>query len=176
MKKQRYIVEIEMPDGDFISAGWLKDIIQTDCDVEDESRKKVTVQETSIPSNLDEAAGEYSERFQDEKDKLYAFHGFRDGAMWRDSQAQRLSNDVDGAAEDMLDDAAYDWVMGNFGNPKESLFDFDCRCFKAGAEWMAGQGYTQEGIARPDDDEIWVNLKNTDIKDGDKVVVQIRKK
>lgn len=48
--------------------------------------------------------------------------------------------------------------------------------FKAGAEWMTGQGYTREGVARPDDDEIWVNLKNTDIKDGDKVVVQIRKK
>lgn len=35
--------------------------------------------------------------------------------------------------EDDLDDAAYNWVMGNFGDPKESLFDFDCRCFKAGA-------------------------------------------
>ena len=43
MKKQRYIVEIEMPDGDFISAGWLIDLIQTDCNVEDEGRMKVTV-------------------------------------------------------------------------------------------------------------------------------------
>lgn len=58
MKKQRYIVEIEMPDGDFISAGLIKDIIQTDCDVEDEGRMKVIVQETSLPSNLDEAAEE----------------------------------------------------------------------------------------------------------------------
>ena len=56
MKKQRYIVEIEMPDGDFISAGLIKDIIQTDCDVEDEGRMKVIVQETSLPSNMDEAA------------------------------------------------------------------------------------------------------------------------
>ena len=62
MKKQRYIVEIEMPDGDFISAGWLKDLIQTDCDVEDEGRKKVTVQETSLPSNLDEAAEDYGKK------------------------------------------------------------------------------------------------------------------
>ena len=50
------------------------------------------------------------------------------------------------------------------------------KIFKAGAEWMAGQGYIKEGIARPDDREIWVDLTDTDIKDGDKVIVQIRKK
>ena len=48
--------------------------------------------------------------------------------------------------------------------------------FKAGAEWMAEQGYVKEGITRPDDCEIWVNMTNTDIKDGDEVIVQIRKK
>lgn len=48
--------------------------------------------------------------------------------------------------------------------------------FKAGAEWMVRQGYIEEGIARPDDCEIWVNLIDTDIKDGDKVIIQIRKK
>ena len=45
-----------------------------------------------------------------------------------------------------------------------------------GAEWMAGQGYTKEGIARPDDCEIWINFTDTDIRDGDEVIVQIRKK
>lgn len=63
MKKQRYIVEIEMSDGDFISAGWLKDLIQTDCDVEDEGRQKVTVQETSLPSNLDGDLEEEAEAY-----------------------------------------------------------------------------------------------------------------
>ena len=48
--------------------------------------------------------------------------------------------------------------------------------FKAGTKWMAGQGYVKEGIARLDDCEIWVNMTNTDIKDGDEVIVQIRKK
>ena len=48
--------------------------------------------------------------------------------------------------------------------------------FKAGAEWMAGQGYIKEGVARPDDCEIWINFTDTDIKDGDEVIVQIRKK
>lgn len=63
MKKQRYIVEIEMSDGDFISAGWLKELIQTDCNVEDEGRHKVTVQETSLPSNLDEATEKEAEAY-----------------------------------------------------------------------------------------------------------------
>lgn len=59
-------------------------------------------------------------------------------------------------------------------NQEEEKMIYDA--FKAGAEWMAGQGYTKEGIARPDDCEIWVNLTDTDVKDGDKVIVQVRKK
>lgn len=97
MKKQRYIVEIEMPDGDFISAGWLKDIIQTDCDVEDESRKKVTVQEASIPSNLDEAANNYGidirlgyPRVMDETDR-YIYNAFKAGAEWMAGQGVSMS-------------------------------------------------------------------------------------
>lgn len=122
MKKQRYIVEIEMPDGDFISAGWLKDLIQTDCDVEDESRKKVTVQETSISSNLDEAAEKYSQT----------------------------------------------------RNP------YGKKAFKAGAEWMAGQGVTKEVVIGMTTEEISINvsqqtLDKLDLCPGDKVIVQIRK-
>lgn len=41
---------------------------------------------------------------------------------------------------------------------------------------QAEQGYVLEGIARPDDYEVWVDLKNTDIEDGDEVIIQIRKK
>ena len=138
MKKQRYIVEIEMPDGDFISADWLKDLIQADCDVEDESRKKVTVQETSLPSNLDEAAGEYSRK---------------DGnsAWW-------LVNDEEGNDDIMLIRKA----------------------FKAGAKWMAGQGYTFETIMQEDDVDELVptcpDMYNLGYSCGDKVIVQIRKK
>ena len=61
MKKQKYIVEIEMPDGDMISSGWLQDLIQADCDVEECGRQKVSVEEISKPelsSNLDKAAEE----------------------------------------------------------------------------------------------------------------------
>lgn len=48
--------------------------------------------------------------------------------------------------------------------------------FKAGAEWMVEQGYTKEGIAHPNIYEIWVDFTDTDIRDGDEVIVQIHKK
>ena len=128
MKKQRYIVEIEMPDGDFISADWLKDLIQADCDVEDESRKKVTVQETSLPSNLDEAAGEYSRK---------------DGnsAWW-------LVNDEEGNDDIMLIRKA----------------------FKAGAKWMAGQGYRaaeKDNALTWEDVAILITIYEAGIENGD---------
>ena len=94
MKKQRYIVEIEMPDGDFISAEWLKDLIQKDCDVEDEGREKITVQvqETSLPSNLDEAAEKYSENIlannEDLQDAIE--DAFKSGAEWMAVQGVKL--------------------------------------------------------------------------------------
>ena len=74
-----------------------------------------------------------------------------------------------------LDEAAEKYSENILAN-NEDLQDAIEDAFKAGAEWMAGQGYTREGIARPDDCEIWVNLTDTDIKDGNKVIVQIRKK
>lgn len=45
MKTQKYLVTIEMPDGDMIGPGWIRDIIQADCDVEDTGRQKVSVEE-----------------------------------------------------------------------------------------------------------------------------------
>ena len=45
MKKEKYIVEIEMPDGDAASSTYIRDVIQNDCDIEDEGRWKVSVKE-----------------------------------------------------------------------------------------------------------------------------------
>lgn len=42
-------------------------------------------------------------------------------------------------ASEALEDAAYNFVMDNFGNPKEPLYKFDQRCFKAGAQWQKKQ-------------------------------------
>lgn len=143
------------------------------------------------PSNLDEAAEQYSERFQDEKDKLYAFHGFRHGAMWRDSQAQRLSNDIDRAAELSANDAMikrqFPSVVYNTGL---KCFDHSdlIKQFKAGAEWMAGQGVKLHGRILPGTrgnlyiESDWfdrgfggLNYKFSDSNDVD-MFVQIRKK
>ena len=138
MKKQRYIVEIEMPDGDFISAGWLKDLIQTDCDVEDEGGEKITVrvQETSLPSNLDDAAEDCIQGLIPEAE-LPATTPF-----------------------------ALEYVI-------EMLY----KTFKAGAEWMAGQGETVEGyIAGTNKVAAILAIPRKEHNKGDKVVVQIRKK
>ena len=87
-----------------------------------------------------------------------------------------LPSDLDEVVE-KSSQKRYSPVLNGSGNdicyPKRSVFK---QGFKAGAEWMAGQGYVKEGIARPDDCEIWVNMTNVDIKDGDEVIVQIRKK
>lgn len=45
MKTQKYLVEIEMPDGDFVGAGWIEELIEFDCNTEDEGRCKVSVKE-----------------------------------------------------------------------------------------------------------------------------------
>lgn len=90
-----------------------------------------------------------------------------------------IPSDLDEAADDMRDDAAYDWVMSNFGNPKESLFDFDCRCFKAGAEWMAGQGVSmlgRVGIYGVDVESITKELREAGFNLGEEIILQIRKK
>lgn len=61
MKKERYIVEIEMPCGDAISALYIQDIIQSDCDIEEEGRCKVVVKEQQW--YIDKAAEWFSYRF-----------------------------------------------------------------------------------------------------------------
>ena len=45
MKIQKYIVEIEMPDGDYIGTSFIQDAIQDMCDIDDEGRDRVTVKE-----------------------------------------------------------------------------------------------------------------------------------
>ena len=61
------------------------------------------------------------------------------------------------------------------------LAPFGRKIFKAGAEWMAGQGVTKEAVIGMATEEISINvpqrtLNELDLCPGDKVVVQIRKK
>ena len=51
MKKEKYIVEIEMPDGDGASPSWVYGVLQSDADLEDEGRWKVSVKDNWKPSD-----------------------------------------------------------------------------------------------------------------------------
>ena len=95
-----------------------------------------------------------------------------------------------------LDEAAEENSKGYYCSALETLNEMGicdgCEnvklAFKAGAEWMAGQGQTKEGIATKDyfvnfGDDTSVDLDPSmtlnpafNINDGDKVIVQIRKK
>lgn len=50
--------------------------------------------------------------------------------------------------DEAADEYASTWIYGS------AWYDAVKNTFKAGVKWMAGQGYTKEGIARPDDCEI----------------------
>lgn len=89
MKTQKYLVTIEMPDGDMISPGWIREIIQDDCDFEDKGRQKVSVEEIkaeeSPDKTLDEAAHEYACT-----KSPYGANAFKAGAKWMAGQGVTL--------------------------------------------------------------------------------------
>lgn len=75
-----------------------------------------------------------------------------------------------------LDEAAEEYCSDN------TPLGATCRaCFRDGAEWMAGQGVTKEVVIGMATEEIFINvskqaLDDLDLRPGDKVIVQIRKK
>ena len=84
-----------------------------------------------------------------------------------------------------LDEAAREYLReyneSEFGNGGDDWDDDIFITFKAGAEWMAGQGITKEAVIGMATEEISINvsqqtLDKLDLCPGDKVVVQIRKK
>lgn len=93
-----------------------------------------------------------------------------------------LPSNLDEAAEEYKQDEIdtsvdYHDVTGEPLCFMEALKD----AFKAGAEWMAGQGVTKEAVIGMATEEISINvsqeaLDDLDVFPGDKVVVQIRKK
>lgn len=94
MKTQKYLVIIEMPDGDMIGPGWIRDIIQTDCDVEDAGRQKVSVIEIKdTDGDLEDTATGYAEIVDKEADYNGEWlnvddiaKAFKDGAEWMATQ------------------------------------------------------------------------------------------
>ena len=155
--------------------------------------------EPSLPSNLDEAAekatGEYVYNdggpFPGTTGVSFK-NGFKSGAEWMQNRKflEVLENEpLDSAARKMFEDWIPTEVLtiggGNGGIP---LYNQGAliMMFKAGAVWMAGQGWSRELEVKEDaggypyiDKHIELYDYDTDeplAKKGDKVVVQIRKK
>ena len=159
------------------------------------------IQQPSLPPGLDEAAHSYSEsdeplyspghRFHWDGDSLFGKQietAFKAGAQWRDAQIPKLPDSIDEAAQEVED--YYDvgeergYLYCHRGDIKDA--------FKAGAEWMAGQGTTvRKKIGKIDDgvnqiptysngfevtelDVPFLNSKECGY--GNEVIVQIRKK
>ena len=97
MKTQKYLVTIEMPDGDMIGPGWIKDLIEADCDVEDVGRQKASVIEIKdTDSNLEDIATKYAENVDRETDYNGEWlnvddiaNAFKAGARWEEAQILR---------------------------------------------------------------------------------------
>lgn len=99
-----------------------------------------------------------------------------------------LPSSLDEAAEEY---AYNNWEDNDYHTGASEGLPFDAighteKCFKAGAEWMAGQGVSVDALAGycmgdvlcPDFEleEMSAKLKHAGFQPGDKVVVQIRKK
>ena len=96
-----------------------------------------------------------------------------------------LSSDVDEAAEEYANKEYPDeascgqWGTGDYEPPVDMEYPREVAkdSFKAGAEWMAGQGTTKETVVfRDEDDGLFVEaFVKEPFKMADKVIVQIRK-
>lgn len=148
----------------------------------------VSLSQPSLPSGLDEAAKQFQERWDNDQSPEASFKA---GAQWRDAQIPKLPDSIDEAAEEY---AYNNWEDNDYHTGASEGLPFDAighteRCFKAGAEWMAGQyktlGETEiyledDGGEAPYTQE-WLDLATTEFavpegfKPGDKVFVQIRK-
>lgn len=94
-----------------------------------------------------------------------------------------IENDIVGMNPSLpsnLDEAAKEYMRNYI--PFDQCDSRDIiRTFKAGAEWLAGQGVTMEAVIGMATEEISINvsqqtLDKLNLCPGDKVVVQIRKK
>ena len=97
-------------------------------------------------------------------------------------QEEPVSEDLEIAANDWNAKALFTpfyMTLDDKGNPNGVRQDYTTHAesFKAGADWQKGQMMSKavDGIARPDDGEIWCDLKSFNFKDGDKVKVIIIK-
>ena len=94
-----------------------------------------------------------------------------------------LPSDLDEAAEEF---AYNNWEDNDYHTGASEGLPFDAighteKCFRAGVEWLAGQGVTKEVVIGMATEEISITvsqqtLDDLDLCPGDKIIVQIRKK
>ena len=117
-------------------------------------------------SDLGEAAEEYSYG-------NLVKEAFKSGATWRDAQIPSLPSNLDEAAEDS-------WAVYEYRESPKGLYS-TCYVdgFKAGAEWMAGQGETLNSLIwRDEDDKLFIDafVDENKFKMAENVTIQVRKK
>ncbi|MBO4924459.1 MAG: hypothetical protein J5382_10115 [Bacteroidales bacterium] len=136
----------------------------------------------SLLSDLDEAAEEYEDWVesysQSDFPTCVSFRqAFKAGAEWRDAQIPKLPDNVDEAAF-AYENAQWEAGIKDCGYCPQDVYD----AFKAGVEWMAGQGVTVDGIITKVGCKLDVETteyiipEESEFERGDKVIVQIRKK
>lgn len=132
----------------------------------------------SIPG-VGEAAENYAhslgyDKNEDKAEIAAAKEDFIAGVEWRDAQIPKLPNNVDEAAFSYENDL---WESGfkECGYSPQEVSD----AFKAGVEWLAGQGISMPGkvgIYGIDVEKITEELRDAGFRLGEEVILQIRKK
>ena len=165
-----------IPGKDFIPVEWV--------DACERYGKWKIVKVEKEPQGLDEAAEEYS---LPNEEPLVSYtkadlrQAFKAGAKWRDAQIQKLPDNLDEAAEE------YAWGKEEplaDGERVSCMFHPNINAFKNGAKWMKEQGQTYNAVAIQQydlygnaiPDAIAIKTIVSGFNDGDKVIVQIRKK
>lgn len=136
---------------------------------------------SEIPSNhdgLDEAAEKYYRDWDTDVNPTASLEtAFKAGAEWRDKQIPNTPEGLDEAAEKADNNGIVGFECG-FSITKKHPRDY----FKDGVEWVCGQGVTfdaemkwYDGLLLFSEDERQF-LTSSCFNEGDKVVVQVRKK
>ena len=136
----------------------------------------------------------------DERGVRYAYGYFQFyngtcGCFWKDGNEQpkvvkaedikywmpvhSLDIQEEPASED-LEEATNNYCLNarkGYPRVKDETDRYICSAFKAGAQWQKEQMMKEaiDGIARPDDSEIWCKLASFNLKDGEKVKIVIVK-
>lgn len=82
---------------------------------------------------------EVEKRYEYFREKAFNSHSIESEIRMSECQHLLLMLAQEEPVSKDLEDAAYKFVMDNFGNLQEPLYKFDQRCFKAGAQWQKEQ-------------------------------------